>query len=88
MMSRCFTWFPNWLVQENPIYNINRFVLQGSGVFTWMVSDCEELVGSFTGDDGFGFMELVFFKRIGKARTKLKGIEENDNGQGNRTMLN
>ena len=30
-MGRCFTWFPNWLVQENPIYNINRFVLQGSG---------------------------------------------------------
>jgi len=28
MMSRYFTWFPNWLVLENPIYNINRFVLQ------------------------------------------------------------
>jgi hypothetical protein len=32
-------------------------------------------------------MELVFFKRIGEARTKLKGIEENDNGQWNRSML-
>ena len=52
------------------------------------MSDFEELVVSFTGDDGFGFMELVFFKRIGKARTKLKGIEENDNGQGNRPMVN
>ena len=30
---------------NNPIYNINRFVLQGSGDFTWRVSDCEELVG-------------------------------------------
>jgi len=52
------------------------------------VSDCEELVGAITGDNGFGFMELVFFKRIGEARTKLKGIEENDNGQGNGSMVN
>ena len=28
---------------ENPIYNINRFVLQESEDFTWRVSDCEEL---------------------------------------------
>ena len=35
---------PYWLVQKNPIYNINRFVLQESGDFTWRVSDCEELV--------------------------------------------
>ena len=27
------------LFQENPIYNINLFVLQGIGDFTWMVSD-------------------------------------------------
>jgi len=53
------------------------------GDFTWRVSDCEELVGTITGDNVFGFMELVFFKRIGEARTKLKGIEENDNGQRN-----
>jgi hypothetical protein len=32
-------------------------------------------------------MELVFFKRIGEARTKLMGIEENDNGQGNGSMV-
>ena len=51
------------------------------------VSDCEELVGAITGDNGFGFMELVFFKRIGEARTKLMGIEENDNGQGNGSMV-
>jgi len=36
------------VVQENPIYNINRFVLQESGDFTWRESDCEELVGSNT----------------------------------------
>jgi len=30
-ISRCFTWFPNWFVYENTIYNINRFVLQESG---------------------------------------------------------
>jgi len=32
-------------VHENTIYNINRFVLQECGDFTWRVSDCEELVG-------------------------------------------
>ena len=25
--------------------------------FTWRVSDCEELVGSITGDDGVGFRQ-------------------------------
>jgi len=33
-------------------------------------------------------MELVFFKRIGEARTKLMGIEEKDNGQVNGSMVN
>jgi len=33
------------VVYENPINNINRFVLQECGDFTWRVSDCEELVG-------------------------------------------
>ncbi len=28
---------------------------QKCGDFTWRVSDCEELVGGFTGDDGVGF---------------------------------
>jgi len=27
------------------IYNINLFVLQECGDFSWSVSDCEELVG-------------------------------------------
>ena len=31
MMSRCFTWFPFWLIYENIIYTINRFVLQECG---------------------------------------------------------
>ena len=44
-MSICLTWFPNWLVQENPIYNINRFVLQESGSYLEGVFDSEELVG-------------------------------------------
>jgi hypothetical protein len=43
-------------VHETTICNINRFVLQGSGDFTWKVSDCEELVGGLTGDGGIGFM--------------------------------
>jgi len=40
----CLTWFPNWFVYENPIYNTNRFVLQELGKVA-EVSDCEELVG-------------------------------------------
>ena len=43
------------MIYINPIYNINRFELQCVGIFTWRVSDCEELVGSITGDDGVGF---------------------------------
>ena len=31
IMSRCFTWFPI-SGQENPIYNINRVVLQELGM--------------------------------------------------------
>ena len=34
--------------------NINRFVLQECGDFTWRVSDCEELVWLFTGDERIG----------------------------------
>ena len=33
------------LFNENVKYNINRFVIQCEGYFTWRVSDCEELVG-------------------------------------------
>ena len=33
------------LVLENPMYNINRFVLQESGNLLGGLSDCEELVG-------------------------------------------
>ena len=50
-MSRCFTWFPNWFVLGEPKYNINRFVLQEYGDFTWRMSDCKELVGGFSGDE-------------------------------------
>ena len=33
------------------VCNINRFDLQEYVDFTWRVSDCEELVWGFTGDD-------------------------------------
>ena len=72
---------------EPNIYH-HLWILQEISDFTWRVSDCEELVGTITGDNVFGFMELVFFKRIGEARIKLMGIEENDNGQGNGSMVN
>ena len=45
---------------------INRFVLQECGEFAWRVSDCEDLVWTITVEDGFGFMELVFLKELGK----------------------
>jgi len=46
-MRICFTLFNiNELEETN--HNINRFVLQECGDFTWRMSDCEELVGGFT----------------------------------------
>ena len=62
-------------------------LVQACSGFTRRVSDCEELVGAITGDDGVCFYGVSFFKRIGVARTKLMGIEENDNGQGNICMV-
>ena len=44
------------------IYN-QMFYIQECGDFTWKVSDCEELVGLLTGDDGVGYGGIVrFFK--------------------------
>ena len=54
----------------------------------WRVSDFEELVGVTYRGRWIWFYKVSFFKRIGKAGTKIKGIEENDNGQGNRSMVN
>ena len=42
------------------MYNINRFDLQECGDFTWRVSDCEELAGLLTGDDGVGFFKECY----------------------------
>ena len=58
------------------------------GDFTWRVSDCEELVVVTHRGRWIWFYKVSIFKRIGKAGTKIKGIEENDNGQGNRSMVN
>ena len=41
-------------------------MMDHAGDFTWRVSDCEELVGAITVEDGFGFLELVFLKELGK----------------------
>ena len=57
MISMCFTWFPNRIgfrrtqviPQLGLIYNV-------CGDFTWMMSDCEELVGVTT----FGTFIAVF----------------------------
>ena len=40
---------------EDTKYLINRFVLQESGNLLGGLSDCEELVGFLTGDDGVEF---------------------------------
>ena len=58
------------------------------GFYMEEVSDCEELVRVTHRGRWLWFYGVSFFKRIGKARTKLKGIEENDNGQGNGSMVN
>ena len=60
-------------------------ILQGSGNIVEDCLTCEELVG-VTHRDGrwILFYKVSFFKRIGKAGTKIKEIEENDNGQCNR----
>ena len=51
------------------------------------LSDSEELGDNHSGR-WLWFYGVSFFIRIGEARTKLKGIEENDNVQGNKSMVN
>jgi hypothetical protein len=51
------------------------------------LSDSEELGDNHSGR-WLWFYGVSFFKRIGEASTKLIGIEENDNGQGNGSMVN
>ena len=69
-MSICFTWFPNWLFQDNPINTRIWGILQESGDFTWRVSDYEELVGGFS-QDMMGFVSLGFrkFKSLSSKNT-------------------
>jgi len=45
------------------IYN-QMFYLQECGDFTWRVSDCEELVGGFTGDGEVGLVQKKQSKRV------------------------
>ena len=52
------------------------------------LADCEELVGVTHRGQWIWFYEVSFVKRIGKAGTKIKGLEENENGQANRSMVN
>jgi len=62
--------------------------LQEYGILLGGCLTCEELVGVTHRGRWIWFYKVSFFKRIGKAGTKIKGIEENDNGQGNRSMVN
>ena len=54
MMSICLTWFPISGLGKPKLYQ-NLVCFTRIGDFTWRVSDCEELVGGFTGDDGIYF---------------------------------
>ena len=51
IMSICLTWFPISGLGKPKLYQ-NLVCFTRIGDFTWRVSDCEELVGGFTGDDG------------------------------------
>ena len=54
MKSICLTWFPiSGFVEPNKYDQSVCFTRIGD--FTWTVTDCEELVGLLTGDDGVGF---------------------------------
>jgi len=44
----------------NSVYNINRFVLQECGDFTWRVPDCEELVGVTAIGDFSQYLKFPF----------------------------
>ena len=35
-------------------------IYKNVGIFTWIVSDCEELVGGFTGDDVIDIERNIF----------------------------
>ena len=47
IMSRFFTWFPNWFVLGEPNIYQNLVGFTRIGDFTWRVSDCEELSGGY-----------------------------------------
>ena len=48
------------------MYTTNRFVLQELEIFTWRVSDCEELVGIIHRRRWVGFLvfQSIFYKGI------------------------
>jgi len=45
------------------MFNINRLVFQELGKL-WRVSDCEEIVGVFTGDGEVGLVQKKQSKRV------------------------
>ena len=63
IMSRCLTWFPNWFVYKNPIYNINRFVLQGSGSYLEGCLTVKNQWELLTGDDGVHANKISIWKK-------------------------
>ena len=77
-----------WQVdQKKPKYLINRFVLE-LGILLRGYLSVKNQWGLRSQEIMWLVLLSQFFKRIGKAGTKIKVIEENDNGQGNRSMVN
>ena len=46
-----------WLEEPNIYHNLGGFTMCGD--FTWMLSDCEELVGFFHREDGIGLGSIL-----------------------------
>ena len=45
--------------KQSNAYEMYTNRMERLGDFTWRVSDCEELVGSITGEDGVGFKKFT-----------------------------
>ena len=68
-MSICFTWFPIGGYRRTPYITSIGLFYKNVGRL-WRVSDCEELVGLLTGDDGAEMLISAF-----RSRRSISGSE-------------
>ena len=57
-MSRCFTWFPNWLVLGEPNIYHDSVDFTRMGGFYLVGVLLLRISGAITGDDGVGFTRI------------------------------